>query len=294
MNIAVLMTCHNRRETTLRCLASIVRAIQDSEKGKVKSEKGRWEIFLVDDGATDGTGEAVRNAGIWEYEIGEMGECENAGMGKIGIKVVQGNGSLFWAKGMELAWREALKHETALRSTPTPTPTATTFNYDSFLWLNDDVVLRPDALSTLLHFYTVNKDAVIVGELENARGEIVYGKRGDLFTGNFVLVPRGVYEKVGMICGEFAHAWADSDYALRCKRASVPVVSCGIVGTSEGHPNRPSLKGIGLGRRWGMLWDPKGWCVHDLWLYRRRNWGVMAAVFSCAHLVLHVLWGERG
>ena len=285
MNIAVLMTCHNRRETTLRCLASLERAIQDSEKGKVKSEKVRWEIFLVDDGSTDGTGEAVRNAGIWEYEIGEMGE--SAGIGKIGIKVVQGNGSLFWAKGMRLAWEAAVE-----RGLDGEDAVAT--KWDGFLWLNDDAVLRPDALSTLLHFYTANKDAVIVGELENARGEIVYGKRGDLFTGNFVLVPRGVYEKVGMICGEFTHAWADSDYALRCKRAGVPVVSCGVVGTSEGHPNRPSLKGVGLGRRWRMLWDPKGWCVHDLWLYRRRNWGVMAAAFSCAHLVLHVLWGERG
>lgn len=241
----------------------------------------------------------MRNVGIWEYEIGEVGECANGGMGKFAVKVIRGDGNLFWAKGMELAWREALKYETALRSTST-TPT---FNYDAFLWLNDDVELRPDALRRLSDFMRADRrsapteqgadSAVVVGELENARGEIVYGKHGDLFTGNVVLVPRDVYEKVGMICGEFAHAWADSDYALRCKRAGVPVVSCGVVGTCEGHSNRPSLKGVGLRRRWRMLRDPKGWNVHDLWLYRRRNWGMMAAVFSCVHLVLHVLLGEK-
>ena len=276
MKIAVLMTCHNRREMTLRCLRAFADAAKEVER---QCGDGKWKlhIFLVDDGSTDGTGEAVQK---WHEGI------SSSSTSTFHLHLIPGSGSLYWAKGMRLAWEAAVD-----RGHDGEDAVAT--KWDGFLWLNDDVVLRPDTLSTLLHFYTANKDAVIVGELENAQGEIVYGKRGDLFTGNFVLVPRSVYEKIGMICGEFAHAWADSDYALRCKRAGVPVVSCGVVGTSEGHPNRPSLKGIGLGRRWRMLWDPKGWCVHDLWLYRRRNWGVCVAIVSCAHLILHVLKGER-
>ena len=136
------------------------------------------------------------------------------------------------------------------------------------------------------------EDRVVVGELINARGEVTYGIRGDLFTGNFVYVPRSVYEKLGMICGDYHHAWADSDYAMRAKRAGVRVVSCGIVGKCEGHPNRPSLKGLSLRQRWAMLFNPKGWNLHDLWLYRRRNWGVLAALVSCVHLVCHVMRGE--
>lgn len=266
MKIAVLITCYNRKESTLRCLASLLEA---TEQVKVNGEGERWTIglFLVDDGSTDGTGEAVQG---WYDNLSASSAAT------FNLHLIRGSGSLFWAKGMQLAWRAAAGGDC-----------------DGFLWLNDDAFLLPEALSALLHFYTANADSLIVGELQNSRGEIVYGLRGDLFTGNFVFVPRSVFEKIGMICGEFHHAWADSDYAMRCRRSGVPVVSCGVVGTGEGHPNRPSLVGVGLRRRCRMLWDPKGWCIHDLWLYRRRNRGVFAAVASCAHLVGHVLKGER-
>lgn len=268
MKIAVLMTCHNRKETTLRCLESLA-----LEK---RVGVGQWKIdvFLVDDGSTDGTRE-------------EVGELSGSGSGR--IHLIEGDGTLFWAKGMELAWRTALEEE----KLHCPAPTQNSHYYDGFLWLNDDVELNADALSKLELEVGVGEERILVGELVDEKGEVTYGLRGDLFTGNFVYVPRAVYEKLGMICGDYAHAWADSDYAMRAKRAGVKVVSCGVVGRCEGHPNRPSLKGLSLRRRWELLFDPKGWNLHDLWLYRRRNWGVFAAVVSCVHLVFHVMWGER-
>lgn len=256
MRIAVLTTCHNRREMTLRCLRSL--------EWQSRGVECAIEVFLVDDGSTDGTGESVRSLSAeWPAE-------------RFSVCLIRGNGFLYWAKGMECAWRVASK-----------------VGYDGYLWLNDDVDLMPDAIKTLLRSCASVPSAVIVGEVKNSRGAIIYGKRGDLFTGNFVYVPRAVYEKVGIICGQYHHAWADSDYALRCKRLGVEIESCGVVGQCEGHPNRPGLKGLSLCERWSMLWNPKGWSVHDLWLYRLRNRGVCAAIFSCLHLVWHVLKGVR-
>ena len=253
MKIAVLMTCHNRRETTLRCLRGLPSDV---------------DVYLVDDGSTDGTGAAVK-----------------ASFPR--VNVIRGGGDLYWAKAMELSWKTCLQHEME------KVGGGGQRKYDGFLWLNDDVELATDALEKLITDVPLPTPIIIVGELVNSKGEVTYGKRGDLFTGNFVFVSRAAYEKLGMICGDYAHAWADSDYAMRAKRAGVRVVSCGIVGKCEGHLNRPSLKGLSLRQRWAMLFNPKGWNLHDLWLYRRRNWGVFAAVFSSAHLMFHVLKGER-
>lgn len=80
-NIAVLLTCHNRREKTLSCLQSLF--------GATMPEGYKTEVFLVDDGSTDGTGEAVE-------------KCFPQ------VTVIQGDGNLYWNKGMNLAWKNAV------------------------------------------------------------------------------------------------------------------------------------------------------------------------------------------
>lgn len=216
-------------------------------------------VYLVDDGSTDGTAVAV------------------AGLKDNRINVINGDGRLYWAKSMRKAWGAAVAERQ---------------DWDGFLWLNDDAELRSDAIAKMMAVNDGKK--IVVGELENFKGEIVYGMRpGGLFTGNCVLVPRKVYDQLGMICGEYSHAWADSDYAMRAKQAGTGIVSAGVVGKVEGHPNRPSLKGLSLKDRMALLRHPKGWNVHDLWLYRSRNWGYVAAIVSCLHMVVHVVIGER-
>ena len=49
------------------------------------------------------------------------------------MRLLRGDGSLFWAGGMRLALGEALKGD-----------------YDYYVWLNDDTMLDPNAFKTLL------------------------------------------------------------------------------------------------------------------------------------------------
>jgi len=245
--IAVLMTCHNRCELTLRCLKLLMPQLRPEDK-----------VFLVNDGSTDGTADTVAK----DYPE---------------VRIVKGNGTLYWAKGMRRAWEAAVAERN---------------DWDGYFWLNDDTELNDDAIQKLL---TANDgDRIVVGDLANSNGEVVYGLREEgLFTGNCVLVSRKVYDRLGMLCGDYSHAWADSDYAMMAKRARIVVECAGVVGKAEGHPNRPSLKGVSLRGRIGMLHDPKGWNLHDLWLYRRRNWGFCAAISSYLHMIVHVIVGER-
>lgn len=271
--IAVLMTVHNRRMTTVACLKRLLPQLHENDR-----------VFIVDDGSTDGTGEALREYAEKVKVEGAIEQSEIAeGLREQWSKIhlIQGDGNLYWAKGMSLAWKTALEEEPKYA-----------YAYDGFLWLNDDAMLCGEALKKMKA--ADDGESLIVGQLVDSAGKEVYGLNvNGWVNGNFVYVPRKVYEKVGMICGEYAHAWADSDYAMRCKKAGVPIKSCGEVGSTEWHELRPSLKGRSLGWRLRSLRDPKGWSLHDLWLYRRRNWGVCAAIASSAHFVFHVLIGAK-
>jgi GT2 family glycosyltransferase len=50
--IAVLLTCHNRKEKTLSCLTALFNCIVPDGYG--------FNVFLVDDACTDGTAEAIK------------------------------------------------------------------------------------------------------------------------------------------------------------------------------------------------------------------------------------------
>lgn len=64
MKIAILLTCHDRKEKTLKCLHSLYSTYKN------------YDTYLVDDGCTDGTPEAV------------MATFHN-------VHIIKGNGNLF-------------------------------------------------------------------------------------------------------------------------------------------------------------------------------------------------------
>ncbi len=195
--LTAIMTCHNRRASTLACIQSL--AAQEDVDLDVRT-------VLVDDGSTDGTAPAV---------AARFPD----------IRLVPGDGTLFWAAGMALAERVAL----------------TEGDPDYLLWLNDDVRLSPGALRTLL---TVSRDArpslhAVSGSVRDpATGRTSYGGvrrldwhplRYQLATpgeqatevdnvhGNVLLVPRLCYQALGAIDGGFEHAYADFDYGQRLR-----------------------------------------------------------------------------
>lgn len=202
--IAVLMTCHNRRVQTLRCLESLRRASLVA----AADVDVDVDVYLVDDGCTDGTAGAVRD---------RFPE----------VVIVPGTGSLYWCGGMRVAW------QAALMGGP----------YDAYLWLNDDVELTPDCVAVLLETQAVvrretGKPGIVVGSTQDqASGATSYGEMGpegirpagaaprpiESFNGNIVLVPDEVYRLVGGFSRAYRHGFGDLDYACRARRRGVPI-----------------------------------------------------------------------
>jgi len=285
--IAVLMTCYNRVETTLRCLRGLF--------AQMLPEGVTLDVWLVDDASPDGTGDKVLS---WFRSLPSTSTFN--------LNLIRGSGSLFWCKGMALAWREALKSESG--NHPYPNPQSLIPNpYDAFLWLNDDVVLKDDAISGLLADCD-KTHGVIVGTFasDETYSDVSYGATAKMpdgephkgekgMNGNLVLIPRGVYEKVGPIYGGYSHGYGDYDYGLMVNEAGLDYYAssrfCGVC------PQQPEryihLDGMSLAQRISALFDPRGFSLSDTFRYRLRHWGFLRAVVSCCHVTAKVLCGRE-
>lgn len=261
--IAVLITCYNRVNTTLRCLQKLF--------AQTNLNDYSLDVWLVDDASPDGTGEKVKKAFPQ-------------------VNMIQSNGGLFWCKGMHLAWSKA----------------ANNYDYDFYLWLNDDVILKEDSIYHILNDYDICQ-SVVVGTFASDYSEtdVSYGATRTLpndsfpqkgtsgMNGNCVLVPRDVYLKVGKICSKYHHQYGDYDYGWQLRKKGFEYYSSSrILGVCPQEPNRYfHLKGVSFWGRIKLLFNPKGYSLHDAFLYKKRNWGLFRAVLSVVHITVRVVLG---
>ncbi len=274
LTLAVTIACHNRRETTLRCLSSLF---------PQQAPGLRLSVILLDDGSTDGTAEAVRG----RYPR---------------VEIVAGSGQLYWGGGMHAAMQIA-------RWQP----------FDALLLLNDDVVLAPEGLRTLLDAWGVANAAsqvpnVIVGATTDpATGNITYsgfrrtsalnpfklrrcapdGRRlapCDTMNGNCVLVPAALVARIGTIDPVFVHQLGDIDYGYRARAAGARLwVAPAPVGTcaASDRQRRRGRAGRSILERWRLLNAPLGLPLRPLLVFGWRHagpvgLGIAAAIYGKA------------
>ena len=200
------MTCHNRRAKTVACVESL-RAAAAPLAGRY-----RFQLYLTDDGSTDGTADGV------------LAIDPDA-------RILRGSGDLFWNGGMHRAFAAALAD-----------------GHDFYLWLNDDVTLFPDGLQRLFATFEEKAAAgpapIVVGATCDDAGRTTYGgvdrpswwkrttfrrqtsavqaARCETFNGNCVLIPSAVAARLGNLDPRFAHAMGDLDYGLRARALDIP------------------------------------------------------------------------
>ena len=262
--IAVVMTCFNRRDKTIRCLEHLFR--QD------ESIPFALDVVLVDDASTDGTAAAVRDRFP-------------------GVHLLIGTGNLYWNRGMRVAFGWALERR-----------------FDFYLWLNDDTLLYPHALTTLLRCATAAgyKDALITGSTaDEITGRHSYGgarwKGGwrrelvavephpelplpcDTTNGNCTLIPDSVAQALGNLDPVFHHSFGDMDYGLRAKKAGFGLfVAPGFLGTCSDNPRTGTWRdrGSSLRERWAHLNSVKGSPFPEWRVYCRRHLGWMWPLYA--------------
>lgn len=255
--LAVLLTVHNRRAKTMRCLECLY--------SQLPYEDCLTDVYLTDDGCTDGTAEAVR-ASFPD------------------VTVIKGDGNLYWNRGMHMAWRAAsMRHD-----------------YDFYLWLNDDTFAYPYMLSTLLQAsQDKGHEAIIVGATcSSDHTSATYGGRTEsgkiplpqgepkevaYFNGNTVLIPRSVFNLVGYMDYYFIHSKGDYDYGLRARWYGIRLFQTGcFTGECDRHakPERWCDPHVRLVERWRAMYRPDGMPPDETFYMCKRHYGIVTAL-SC-------------
>lgn len=233
MKIAMICTTHNRMDKTRCCLNSI--------KNQRNAHSVSYDIYICDDNSTDGTFEMIQN----EYKH---------------VYLCQGNGELFWTRGMA----KAIESVSCIDS------------YDAFLMINDDVEFDLEMLDVMYeNFVKHSKESpvCIVGPTRSKiDGTWTYGGHKLLKNRskekmnpvdpsdkdlqcqvagwNCFLLPISIYEAVGQLDTAYEHAMGDFDYCRRmCKEGYKIYSADAYIGFCESNPIENTWRDTNLSLR---------------------------------------------
>jgi GT2 family glycosyltransferase len=182
---------------------------------------------------------------------------------------------------------------------------AATYDFDYYLWLNDDTFLVEDAMKILL---STKFDTGIVCGATHSYGntQVTYGgyvkktakkiipngefQSCDYLNGNCVLISKKSYDIVGNLDPFFQHAIGDFDYSLRAKKAGIGLyIAPKFIGICEAHTSVPKWKSplINLSDRIKNLYSASSGCYPpEFFVFDKRHNGLLSACFH--YLTIHL------
>lgn len=266
IRIAILLTCHNRREKTIKCLYALYNAYW--------AQNLIFEVFLVDDASSDGTADAIAE----KYPE---------------VNVIAGNGNLFWNRGMHLAWETAaqkgdfdyylwLNDDTIILE-------------NAIQELMECAVERPGALICGA-IRSEESESFTYGGRDMTNNEVIpNGRIQNSYTinGNCVLVSKEIHDKVGKLDPIFPHAIGDYEYGLRVLKAGFGVISTRYyIGYCERNAALPKwcYAKYSLKERVKALYSPLGNShPYYFFIFESRHIGIVTAIKHFLSIHLRVL-----
>jgi GT2 family glycosyltransferase len=275
--LSVLLTCHNRVDRTLRCLASLF----DQDAASVG-----LEVTLVDAGSFDGTAGAVARRFPQ-------------------VTVLERGPDLFWTGGMREAWAHAYVRD----------PDLYLWLNDDVELDPDAIAIMLDTHERLDH--DGRPPCIVVGSTRDpTTGAASYGgvrrphrhrplhyalvppggepRRVETMNGNIVLVPRAVVQQIGTLAACFTHGMGDYDYGHRAVRAGCEVwIAPGTLGTCARNPPRPPARSLAEQRR-RVTGVTTGLPPREWFTFARRWGGPLWPIYGLSPYIRRFLrWGRQ-
>ena len=282
-NIAAVLTCFNRKEKTVQCIKSLADGNSDCH----------IRFIVVDDNSTDGTKEALEDL---SYDI----------------KIIDGNGQLFWCGGMYTGLGYVLDNETT----------------DYVLFVNDDVAFYPSIIDRMLVEVSegasdsasemavkIDRPDILVGTTCDTDGKVSYGgvvltskhlakfeildinqkRKCDTFNCNCALVPFEIVKKIGNFDNKYTHSMGDFDYGLRASRSGYIINNTDYyVGECDTNSEIGTWKDTALPRKERMRLKEtrKGLPKSDWWHFCKKNFGLMPAIYHSVTPYIRIMIGK--
>jgi GT2 family glycosyltransferase len=231
MKFVILGCFHNRRSATLNSVSQLV-----SVFSKLQIP---FEIILVDDNSSDGT----------SIELNKTFPR---------VQVVKGDGQLYWAGGMRLAWECGQRIAS---------------KKDHVLVFNDDIDLIErqafELISEYMHSIRENDQQIFVGSFVDKRtAAISYGLwknprklrplsfervmpntyGATTFNMNFAIIPVQILKKIGFLKRYFVHGDADFEFGLRATKHSILICSPKVIGFCQRNSDKGTSRDLSLSK----------------------------------------------
>lgn len=254
--LAVVMTVHNRRALTLRCLRSL------SRQEAVNID---LDIHLFDDGCTDGTSESV---------IEEFGD----------VTIIKGDGHAFWGGGMHGAMLSALETEFDDLLWLNDDVSLSNNALATLFHARDQAVRKSPNEAHIIVGAVTDPDTGRIsysghrrkGRISPVRLESIASLQEgltpcDTMNGNCVLFTAEIIRRLGPNDPQLIHQLGDIDYGYRATKLGFKIwIAPEPVGECAPNPGpQNTLEKASLAERWRALTGPKGlplrpW-LHFMW-----------------------------
>lgn len=273
VKIGVMLACYNRKEMTRNCVNALVKQLKECRDCL-------FDIYIYDDGSTDGTYQMLRS----EFQD---------------LIVVKGKGNAYWCKSMYYLMNLAKEKE-----------------YNFYLMVNDDVEFDSHALATMLNSYELANCACgITGTTRSIKDN--KGSYGGYDLNKNLIEPNGslqecnwanwncflldskVLDKIGLIDGKYQHSWGDIDYSYRMNKKGIPIyVATAYIGNCEWPSEKMSYYDNNLKwqKRLQALFSPKGLPIYSYIRFHAKTegiYGVIKALYGYASLIWYIVLNKK-
>ncbi len=265
--MAVLFSCFNRKESSIRCVKSLINSASKVNELDIT-------FYVWDDGSTDGT-------------PGELKLLSDR------INVHIGPGQYYWSKSMNAIMREAVIGDYDLYLMVNDD---VAFCEDALETLYGDYKVSGGKCG-IVGSMKYEGQYTYGGRDRDYYGIIPDGQLNRCYYSNWncFLIDRYVVEKVGLICGKYKHAGGDFDYSCRMNRKGIPqfiaskyVGECEIDHAVPQYLN-PKLK---VSERMKALFSVKGEPIGSFYRFHwvdKRVKGIIIATYSYILLIIKVI-----